>query len=33
MDDEGSSVYLHTQGFTFEDAYKLAGMLHYLFGL
>jgi hypothetical protein len=24
---------LHTKGFTFEDVYKLAAMLHYMFGL
>ena len=36
MDDgakAGNSVYLHTKGFTFADIYKLAGMLHYKFGL
>lgn len=29
----GSGLYLHTKGFTFEDVYKLAAMLHYMFGL
>jgi len=36
MDDgakSGTSIYLHTKGFTFADVYKLAGMLHYVFGL
>lgn len=36
MDDgakAGTSVYLHTKGFTLVDVYKLAGMLHYKFGL
>jgi hypothetical protein len=36
MDDgafTSSGCYLHTKGFTFEDVYKLAGMLHYSFGL
>jgi len=36
MDDGAkavTSVYLHTEGFTFADVYKLAGMLHYKFGL
>ena len=28
-----SGFYLHTKGFTFEEAYLLAGMLHYQFGL
>jgi heme/copper-type cytochrome/quinol oxidase subunit 2 len=36
--DDGSSggksgFYLHTEGFSFEDCYKLAGILHYKFGL
>jgi len=29
----GSGLYLHTKGFTFEDVYKLAAPLHYMFGL
>jgi hypothetical protein len=37
MDDGGaagnSGFYLHTKGFTFEEVYLLAGMLHYQFGL
>jgi hypothetical protein len=36
MDDgskHGNSVILCTNGFTFEEVYKLAGMLHYKFGL
>jgi LAGLIDADG DNA endonuclease family/Cytochrome C oxidase subunit II, transmembrane domain len=36
MDDGASTVsgfYLHTKSFTFIEVYKLAGMLHYLFGL
>jgi len=36
MDDGAytpSGFYLHTKGFTFNDVYKLAGMLHYQFGL
>ncbi|MBP1357795.1 MAG: hypothetical protein JZD40_04825 [Sulfolobus sp.] len=38
MDDgaattSGSGFYLHTKGFTFAEAYKLASMLHYVFGL
>lgn len=28
-----SGFYLHTKGFTFEEVYLLAGMLHYQFGL
>jgi hypothetical protein len=28
-----SGCYLHTKNFTFEDVYKLAGMLHYCFKL
>lgn len=36
MDDgavtsSGSGFYLHTEGFTYTDVYKLAGMLHYKF--
>jgi len=35
--DNGSNAkygcYLHTKNFTFEDTYKLAGMLHYCFNL
>ncbi len=27
-----SGFYLHTKGFTFTDVYKLAGMMHYVFG-
>lgn len=30
---QGSGFYLHTKAFTFSEAYKLAGMLHYQFGL
>jgi hypothetical protein len=36
MDDgskAGNSVFLYTNRFTFDDVYKLAGMLHYKFGL
>lgn len=36
MDDGAfaqSGLYLHTEGFTYIDEYKLAGMLHYKFGL
>jgi hypothetical protein len=36
MDDGAytpSGFYLHTKGFTFEEVYLLAGMLHYQFGL
>lgn len=36
MDDGAfgkSGLILHTNGYTFSDVYKLAGMLHYLFGL
>ena len=36
MDDGGlvpSGFYLHTKGFTFNEAYTLAGLLHYKFGL
>ena len=28
-----SGFYFHTKGFTFPDVYKLAGLLHYNFGL
>jgi len=28
-----SGFYLHTKGFTFDEVYLLAGMLHYQFGL
>lgn len=28
-----SGFYLHTKGFTYEDVYKLVGMLHYLYDL
>lgn len=30
---KGYGFYLHTSGFTFNDVYLLAGMLHYQFGL
>jgi hypothetical protein len=37
MDDGAAGTrtgfYLHTNGFTFEESYLLAGMLHYQFGL
>jgi hypothetical protein len=36
MDDGAttpSGFYLHTKGFTFDEVYLLAGMLHYQFGL
>jgi len=36
MDDGAytpSGFYLHTKSFTFEEAYILAGLLHYKFGL
>jgi hypothetical protein len=36
MDDGAyapSGFYLHTKGFTFNEIYMLAGMLHYKFGL
>jgi len=29
----GSGFYLHTKGFTFKEAYLLAGIMHYKFGL
>ena len=28
-----SGFYLHTEGFTFDETYKLVGLLHYNFGL
>jgi hypothetical protein len=31
--DDNTSFYLHTKGFTFAYVYRLAGMLHYVFGL
>lgn len=36
MDDGAytpSGFYLHTKGFTFNESYMLAGLLHYQFGL
>ena len=36
MDDGSFAVsgfYIHTKGFTFFDVYRLAGLLHYNFGL
>jgi hypothetical protein len=29
----GTSIYLHTKGFTFADVYRLAGIINFVFGL